>query len=149
MKRFSILFLFFTGCTIGAGEGQQEQQLACYDTGNGVKCVPRDEVPVGARMTCTGGDGPVGSESSDEGPSPSDDATSVSSDTGEGPENVDGDDSDGDDSGASASDSGSGCGASTSDSDGDGTPNGQDCDCAGNDDPTTPPDATPPGDQPL
>ncbi len=144
MKRLAFLFLVLVGCTTGT-EGQTEQQLACYDTGSGIKCVPQNDVPAGARTTCTGGDGPVGSESSDEGPSPSDDGTSVSSDTGNGPENVDGDDSDGDDSGASNSDSGTGCGASTSDSDGDGTPNGEDCDCGGQDDPTPPaPDTTPP-----
>ena len=145
MKHLSILFVVLVGCTTGSG--QVDQQLACYDTGNGVKCVPRNEVPVGARLACTGGDGPIGSESSDEGPSPSDDDVSVSSDTGEGPEMTAGDDSDGDDSGASASASGGGCGASTGDSDGDGTPNADDCDCAGNDDPTTPPANT--GDQPL
>jgi hypothetical protein len=158
MRRFSqfasiVLAFGLAGCvgTVDTGD-----KTACYDTGNGIKCVPYNEVPDGTPTVCEGGDGPppgtANSDSSAEGPSPSDDDTSVSSDTGNGPAmscTADGcEDSNGDPSGPSDSESSAStpeCGASTSDSDGDGVPNGQDCVCG-----VTPPgDPTPPPGDPA
>jgi cysteine-rich repeat protein len=126
------------------GVDDTDTTIACYDTGHGVKCVFKREMPADASVVCTDHDGfAKASESSASGPSPSDDDTSDSSD---GPHRDHGNcndssDSADDDSGNSDSDTKDvGCDDPNGDADGDGVPNGQDCDCAC-------PDNPPPADQ--
>jgi len=139
MTRFTLLgavlvTLGLASCSMGTNS--TDQKVACYDTGSGVKCVPITSLPAGATPVCEDNDGDTNgasSESSADGPSPSDGDTSASSDSGE--DGSDSGDSDGGDecehvgdSGSDSSDGADGTSAS-SDGDSDGVPDTEDCDC--------------------
>jgi cysteine-rich repeat protein len=121
-----------------------DDTMACYDTGLGIKCVLKRQMPAGTEAVCSDHDGDTrASDSSNSGPSPSDDDTSDSSDGPKRPGcgSEDSSESNDDDSGNSDSDTkDEGCDVPDGDADGDGVPNDQDCDCAcpDNPDPTQP-----------
>lgn len=131
MKRLAViaLFLGFAGCT--ASTSEDLSGVVCYDTGTGLKCVPHDQVPRNATVTCEGGDADTGGSNSsisnngsDSGSDTDGDGNSDSSDGG-----AHADDSEGDSDSSAAG--GGDCGGSQSDDDSDGVANGQDCDCTG------------------
>jgi len=161
MKRLPLLglILALASCeaTIDSGGATDDQSVACYDTGSGMKCVPLDQLPSNTTAVCIDKDGVTDvSQSSAEGPSPSDNDTSQSSDspdlmaglptglTDDDDDDGDSDDSTDDDSGASNSTE-ENCATGT-DTDADGVSDSQDCDCIDADTPTNvPPGGTPPG----
>lgn len=175
MKRIPILAglaglaIALSGCVAGDRTSSTSQFVSCYDTGFGIKCVEAHDIQAQFdvdnngtidHLVCTDdGDQDPTSQSSDSGPSASDDATSESSDTGNHLDQLTADSGD-DDSGESDSASGGGeCGDGASDSDSestqvgasdsgdgsdsdgddDGVSDSEDCDCVDPDGDGTPP----------
>ena len=161
MKRLPLLGLVLAlAASCGISIENSGQDLACFDTGSGMKCVPLDELPAGTEAMCIDTDGETDvSQSSASGVSLSDNATSESSDAqnvvlptegDDGDDDDGGDDDGGDDGGTSDSSTEDASGASDSteeacgtgvDTDNDGTSDSKDCDCLDADTPTNMPPA--------
>ena len=150
MKRLPLLGLVLAlAASCGSSLDNNDQALACFDTGSGMKCVPLDELPANTEAMCIDTDGETDvSQSSASGVSLSDNATSESSDAQNVVLPTEEDDGDDDDGGTSDSSTEDASGASDSseeacgtgvDTDNDGTSDSKDCDCLDADTPTNMP----------
>jgi clumping factor A len=154
MKRLPLLGLILALASCAPSLGSDDQTVACYDTGHGMKCVPLSELPSGSTATCinkgdgkTDGGTTAGTDNSD---SDSDEASNSASDSngdGNSDSSAAGDSNSNsdstDDSTDKDSDSAKDC-AAGADVDSDGISDSKDCDCLGPDNPQNTP--TPPGD---
>jgi len=148
MKRLPLLGFVLALASCTPTLGNEDQTVACYDTGHGMKCVPLAELPSSTTAMCIDKEGEAkNSASSASGPSASDNDTSQSSDSPNLVRPGGDDDDDKDDHPSSAedpsgaSDSAAHDCATGADTDGDGISDSKDCGCL---DPDVPP-GTPPG----
>jgi hypothetical protein len=138
---FISTLLALASCSASVNDTNQNQTVACYDTGNGMKCVPVAQLPANTTAVCLDKDGTKASESNDTADTPDgdDDDDLVGNGTPAGDADSDSD--------STSRHCTTGAPAGT-DTDSDGISDSKDCDCVAPDAPTSP-TTTPPGGGPV